>query len=176
GCKRFLDRFAGLLDIVEGKGITPELEKPLNKLIKKVGEDIDEMKFNTAIAALMSFINTVYECKKISYDELGTFCILLSPFAPHLAEEVWSRIGNTSLVSIEKWPSYDAAKIVDDTVEIAMQINGKFRGTIAVALEISKDELLSLVKADERISPMLEGKTVIKEIVVPGKLVNIVVK
>ncbi len=176
GCKRFLDRFAGLLDIVEGKGITAELDKPLNKLIKKVGEDIDDMKFNTAIAALMSFINTVYECGKITYDELGTFCILLSPFAPHLAEEVWSNIGNTTLVSIEKWPSYDEKKIVDDTVEIAMQLNGKFRGTITVSAGLGKDELLSAVKADERIAPMLDGKAIVKEIVVPNKLVNIVVK
>ncbi len=176
GCKRFLDRFAGLLDIVDGNGTTPELDKPLNKLIKKVSEDIDEMKFNTAIAAFMSFINVVYECGKITKDELGIFCRMLSPFAPHLAEEVWSQIGNDTLVSIESWPSYDPSKIVDDTVEIAMQLNGKFRGTVTVANGLGKDELLNAVKADNRMSSVIEGKTIIKEIVVPNKLVNIVVK
>ena len=176
GCKRFLDRVAGLLDIVKDGDITDALDKPLNKLIKKVGEDIDDMKFNTAIAALMTFINTVYDNGSITKAELGIFCRLLSPFAPHLAEEVWSEIGNTSLVSIEKWPEYDEKKIVDDTIEIAMQLNGKFRGTVTVESEISKDELLAKVKADERIAPAIDGKTIVKEIVVPKKLVNIVVK
>ncbi len=176
GCKRFLDRVAGLLDIVKDGEITEALDKPLNKLIKKVSEDIDGMKFNTAIAALMSFINTVYDNGSITKAELGIFCRLLSPFAPHLAEEVWSLIGNTSLVSIEKWPEYDATKIVDDTVEIAMQLNGKFRGTITVESEISKEALLEAVKADSRIASALDGKTIVKEIVVPKKLVNIVVK
>ena len=176
GCKRFLDRVAGLLDIVKDGEITEALDKPLNKLIKKVSEDIDDMKFNTAIAALMSFINTVYDNGSITKAELGIFCRLLSPFAPHLAEEVWSLIGNTSLVSIEKWPEYDATKIVDDTVEIAMQLNGKFRGTITVESEISKEALLEAVKADSRIASALDGKTIVKEIVVPKKLVNIVVK
>ena len=176
GCKRFLDRVAGLLDIVKDGDITDALDKPLNKLIKKVGEDIDDMKFNTAIAALMTFINTVYDNGSITKAELGIFCRLLSPFAPHLAEEVWSEIGNTTLVSIEKWPEYDEKKIVDDTIEIAMQLNGKFRGTVTVESEISKDELLAKVKADERIAPAIDGKTIVKEIVVPKKLVNIVVK
>ena len=176
GCKRFLDRVAGLLDIVKDGDITDALDKPLNKLIKKVGEDIDDMKFNTAIAALMTFINTVYDNGSITKAELGIFCRLLSPFAPHLAEEVWSEIGNTSLVSIEKWPEYDEKKIVDDTLEIAMQLNGKFRGTITVESEISKDELLARVKTDERIASAIDGKTIVKEIVVPKKLVNIVVK
>ena len=176
GCKRFLDRFAGLTEIVGGNGVTPELDKPLHKLIKKVEEDIDAMKFNTAIAAMMSFINNVYECNKITVDELGVFCKLISPFAPHLAEEVWEIIGNKTLVSIEKWPEYDPAKTVDDTVEIVMQINGKLRGTILIAKGISNDEILAAVKADDRISGAIEGKTIVKEIVVPGRLVNIVVK
>ncbi len=176
GCKRFLDRVEGLLDIVKDGEVTDALDKPLNKLIKKVSEDIDDMKFNTAIAALMSFINTVYDNGSITKCELGIFCRLLSPFAPHLAEEVWSLIGNTSLVSIEKWPEYDAAKIVDDTVEIAMQLNGKFRGTITVESEISKEALLEAVNADSRIASAIEGKAIVKEIVVPKKLVNIVVK
>ncbi len=176
GCKRFLDRFAGLTEIVSGNGVTPELDKPLHKLIKKVEEDIDSMKFNTAIAAMMAFINTVYECNKITVDELGVFCKLMAPFAPHLAEEVWEIIGNKSLVSIEKWPEYDVTKTVDDTVEIVMQINGKLRGTIVIAKGISNDEILSAVKADERISAAIDGKTIVKEIVVPGRLVNIVVR
>jgi leucyl-tRNA synthetase len=176
GCKRFLDRFAGLVELVEGNGSTPALDKALNKLIKKVGEDIDSMKFNTAIAAMMAFINDVYECNKITKDELGTFCRLLAPFAPHLAEEVWSLIGNESLVSLEKWPEYDPAKTVDDSVEIVMQINGKLRGTLMVQKGIANDALLEIVKGDERISSAIAGKTIVKEIVVPGRLVNIVAK
>ena len=176
GCKRFLERFYNLLDMVSGEGVTPELEKHIHKLIKKVSTDIDSMKFNTAIAAMMSAVNTVYEVGKITKDELATFAALLSPFAPHLAEEVYSALGFDGLVSLAKWPEYDEAKTVDDTVELPVQVNGKVKSTVTVAKDASKDAVLEAARADEKVMAAIEGKTVIKEIVVPGKIINIVVK
>ncbi len=176
GCKRFLDRFAGLTDLVKGEGVTPALERPMHKMIAKVTSDIDAMKFNTAIAAMMSFINDVYDAGTITKDELGTFAKVLSPFAPHLAEEVWSILGNTTLVSLEKWPEFDPAKTVDDTVEIALQLNGKLRGTMMSPKAATKEELLRQAYEQPRIADSVAGKTVVKEIVVPGKIVNIVVR
>lgn len=176
GCKRFLERFAGLTDIVKGEGVTEALEKPMHKMICKVTSDIDAMKFNTAIAAMMAFINDVYDAGSLTKDELGTFAKVLSPFAPHLAEEVWSLLGNQSLVSLEKWPSYDVAKTVDDTVEVALQVNGKLRGTMTVQKSASKEELLRQAYEMPRVAEAVEGKTVVKEIVIPGKIVNIVIR
>ncbi len=176
GCKKFLARFYNLLDICDGEGMTPALEKHIHKLIKKVTADIDTMKFNTAIAAMMGMLNTVYDIGKITKDELSVLAKLLSPFAPHLAEEVYSALGHKELVSLAKWPEYDEAKTVDDTVELPVQINGKVRGRINAPKDASKDDILALVKADETIAAAIDGKTVIKEIVVPGKIINIVVK
>ena len=176
GCKRFLERFAGLTDIVKGEGVTEALEKPMHKMICKVTSDIDAMKFNTAIAAMMAFINDVYDAGSLTKDELGTFAKVLSPFAPHLAEEVWSLLGNQSLVSLEKWPSYDVAKTVDDTVEVALQVNGKLRGTMTVQKSASKEEMLKQAYEMPRVAEAVEGKTVVKEIVIPGKIVNIVIR
>ena len=176
GCKRFLDRVSSLPEILDGTGYSQKLEASIHKLIKKVTFDIDNMKFNTAIAAMMAFINEVYEYGKITKDELETFIKLLNPFAPHLTEEMWENLGNTGFVSIVKWPEFDEAKTVDNTVEIAVQINGKLRTTMTISKEISKDEAISLVKNDPKVSEALTGKTIIKEIFVPGKIVNIVVK
>jgi len=176
GCKRFLERFMNLLDMAKGQGTTPALEKHIHKLIKKVTSDIDSMKFNTAIAAMMATVNTVYEVGAITRDELMTLAKVLSPFAPHVAEEVYEALGGKGLVSLAAWPEYDEAKCGDDVVEMPIQINGKVRAVIAIAKEATKDEVLSIVKADARISSAIEGKTVVKEIVVPGKIINIVVK
>jgi len=176
GCKRFLERFMNLYEIAEGEGSTPELEKHIHKLIKKVTSDIDSMKFNTAIAAMMATVNTVYEVGKITKDELATLCKVLSPFAPHVAEEVYSMLGNTELVSISKWPEYDESKTVDSTVEMPVQINGKVRSVVSVPQGADKEAILSIAKSDEKILSAINGKTVIKEIVVPGKIINIVVK
>ena len=176
GCKRFLDRVSSLPEILDGTGYSQKLEASIHKLIKKVTFDIDNMKFNTAIAAMMAFINEVYEYGKITKDELETFIKLLNPFAPHLTEEMWENLGNTGFVSIVKWPEFDEAKTVDNAVEIAVQINGKLRTTMTISKEISKDEAISLVKNDPKVSEALTGKTIIKEIFVPGKIVNIVVK
>ena len=176
GCKRFLERFYNLLEIASGEGVTPELEKPMHKLIKKVTADVDSMKFNTAIAAMMSAINTIYEVGRITKTELRTLALVLAPFAPHVAEEVYSVLGGEGLASLAKWPEYDESKCVDDTVEMPVQINGKVRTVIAIAKSATKDEILAIVKADEKIAPALDGKIIVKEIVVPGKIINIVVK
>ncbi|MBQ8583146.1 MAG: leucine--tRNA ligase [Clostridia bacterium] len=176
GCKRFLERFMNLLDMAKGEGTTPELEKHINKLIKKVTSDIDSMKFNTAIAAMMAMINTVYEVGKITRDELKTLATVLSPFAPHVAEEVYETLGGKGLVSLAKWPEYDESKCGDDVCEMPVQINGKVRGVVTVDKNASKDDILGLAKADAKIAAALADKTVVKEIVVPGKIINIVVK
>ena len=176
GCKRFLERFLNLVDMAEGEGATPELEKHIHKLIKKVTDDIDSMKFNTAIAAMMGTLNTIYEIGKITKDEVKTLAKILSPFAPHVAEEIYELLGGEGLVSIAAWPVYDESKTVDNTVEIPVQINGKVRSVIAISKDADKDTILNAAKADEKVAQAIEGKTVIKEIVVPGKIINIVVK
>ena len=176
GCKRFLDRVMNLVDIVSGEGVTPELEKTMHKLIKKVTSDIDTMRFNTAIAAMMGAINSIYDVGHLTKDELITFAKLLSPFAPHVAEEINELLGGKDLISIAKWPEYDESKTVDDTVQLPVQINGKVRTTVFVPNNASKDEILAIAKADEKVSAATEGKTIIKEIVVPGKIINIVIK
>ena len=176
GCKRFLERFLNLAEIADGEGTTPELEKHIHKLIKKVTGDIDTMKFNTAIAAMMGTVNTIYEVGKITRCELKTLCKVLSPFAPHVAEEVYEMLGGEGLVSIAAWPEYDEAKCVDNVVEMPVQVNGKVRSVISVPKDASKDDILAIVRADEKVASATAGKAVIKEIVVPGKIINIVVK
>lgn len=176
GCKRFLERFAGLTDLVKGKGVTPALEASLHKTVKKVTLDIDDMKFNTAIAAMMSFINEVYEVGTLTEDELAVFCKILSPFAPHLAEEVYESLGHKDLVSLSAWPSYDDSKTVDSTVEIAVQVNGKLKSTVTLPVDAEKETALTLAKADAKVSAAIDGKTIVKEIVIPGKIINIVAK
>ncbi|MGM9636944.1 MAG: leucine--tRNA ligase [Eubacteriales bacterium] len=176
GCKRFLERVADLPEKAKGKGVTPALESAFHKTIKKVSEDIEEMKFNTAIAALMTLINTIDEAGTLTEDELAVFIKLLCPFAPHLTEEIWEKLGHTDLLSLSDWPDYDETKTVDATVEIAIQFNGKFKGTFVMPKDATKDELIAAVKSNPKMSVYFEGKTIVKEICVPGKLVNIVVK
>ncbi len=177
GCKRFLDRFAGLSEIASGRGVTEKLESSFHKTIKKVTEDIDGLKMNTAIAAMMSLINEIYDNGSLTLDELEVFTRLVCPFAPHLAEEMWHEVcGKDTLASLEKWPEYDPAKTVDSTVEIAVQISGKFKGTISLPAGLDKDSALAAVKAEEKFAKLIEGKQIVKEIVVPDKLINIVVR
>ena len=176
GCKRFLERFLNMYELVEGEGSTPALEKHIHKLIKKVTSDINSMKFNTAIAAMMATVNTVYEVGKITKDELATLTKILSPFAPHLAEEIYSMLGYEGLVSLAQWPEYDEAKTIDDTIEMPVQINGKVRSLIMVPNGADKDQILALAKSDEKVAQAMEGKSIVKEIVVPGKIINIVIK
>ncbi len=176
GCKRFLDRVAGLTDLVKGKGETPAIQKSLHKTIKKVSDDIENMKFNTAIAAMMSLINDIYDAGSLTADELGIFVRLLCPFAPHLCEEIWASLGNKKLCSLSEFPSYDEAKTVDDTVEVAVQVNGKLKATVQLPKDCPAADAIALAKADERVAAAVEGKTVVKEISVPNRIVNIVVR
>ncbi len=176
GCKRFLERFLNMYELIDGSDHTPELEKHIHKLIKKVTSDINSMKFNTAIAAMMATVNTIYEVGKISSNDLETLTKLLSPFAPHLAEEIYSMLGHDTLVSLAKWPEYDENKTVDDTVAMPVQINGKVRTIINIANGASKDDVIAIAKSDDKVASAIDGKTIIKEIVVPGKIINIVVK
>ncbi|MBO5653469.1 MAG: leucine--tRNA ligase, partial [Clostridia bacterium] len=177
GCKRFLDRIAGLTEMIAGKGESEKLSSATHKTIKKVTSDIDSMKFNTAIAAMMSYVNEVYEAGSITRDELSSFVRLLCPFAPHLAEEIWSEVlGEDGFCAKAPWPTYDEAKTVDATVELAVQINGKLRATVRVPMNADKDTVKAAALAEERVSSQVEGKTVVKEILVPNKIYNIVVK
>ncbi len=177
GMKRFMDRTWALQDIlVEGDEYSKELQSSFHKTIKKVSSDIEEMKFNTAIAAMMSLINEIYDCGNLTKDELSLFVRILSPFAPHLCEEMWEMMGEKGLCSLAEWPAYDEAKTVDATVEIAVQINGKLRGKMMIPADQGKDETLAAVKETAPFAELVAGKTVVKEIFVPGKLVNIVVK
>ena len=177
GCKRFLDRFAGLSEIVSGTGVSKKLESSFHKTIKKVTEDIDGLKMNTAIAAMMSLINEIYDNGTLTMDELEIFTRLVCPFAPHLAEEMWHEVcGKDTLASLAEWPEYDIEKTVDATVEIAVQISGKFKGTITLPAGMDKQAAIDAVKSNEKFAKQIEGKTIVKEIVVPDKLINIVVR
>ena len=174
GCKRFIERYWNLQESVkDGDSYSPELEAMMHKTIKKVGEDIDNLKANTAIAAMMSLVNEM-NSKGVNKAELKTLTILLNPFAPHVTEEMWEVMGFGGMVNEAQWPSYDEEKTVENSVEIVIQVTGKIRSRITVPTDISKEDAIALAKADEKIAPLLEGKTVKKEIYVPGKLVNIV--
>ena len=175
GCKRFLERVAGLADMVTG-GSVPELESALHKTIKKVTSDIEDMKFNTAIASLMAFLNDVYDAGKLDREELMAYLKLLCPFAPHLAEEIWEKSGGKGFLSLAEWPAYDEAKTVDQTVEIGVQINGKLRSTVVIPTDCAKEEVFAAAKANEKIASLIAGKALVKEIYVPNKIVNFVVK
>ena len=174
GCKRFLERFWNLQEkVVDGDEYSPELEAMMHKTIKKVTEDIDALKCNTAIAAMMSLVNEAYT-KGINRAELKTLTILLNPFAPHITEEMWDVMSFGGMVNEAQWPTYDEEKTKENSVEIVLQIMGKVRSRITVPVDISKEDAIALAKQDERIAQAIEGKEIKKEIYVPGKLVNIV--
>ena len=176
GCKRFLERVAGLPEIVSGSGVTAELESAFHKTVKKVSLDIEDMKFNTAIAAMMTLLNDIYNHGSLTSDELNVFIRILCPFVPHLCEELWESIGEKPFASLAPWPEYDEAKTVEDTVEIAVQICGKLRSTITLSKTAEATDAIAAAKADPKVAAVLEGKTVVKEIYVPGKIVNIVAR
>ena len=177
GCKRFVERVFNLLDIVdEQPGYSSELMRSMHRTIKKVSEDIENLKYNTAIAAMMSFVNEVYASKKITKGELETLIKLLNPFIPHVTEEMWYLAGFEGQVAYQPWPEYDDALCVEENVEIAVQINGKLKTRVSVPADAGNDEMLAAAKADEKIISELNGKTIVKEICVKGKIVNIVVK
>ena len=176
GCKRFLERVAGFTDMLSEDKETEKLETPLHKTIKKVSSDIEDMKFNTAIAALMTLTNDIYNVGKISKEQLHTFIKLLCPFAPHLCDEMWEVTGGEGFLSLASWPTYEEAKTVDAQTEIGVQINGKLRGTVVIPTGADKEEVFAMAKADSRIASLVEGKTFVKEIYVPNRVVNFVVK
>lgn len=178
GCKRFIDRVFNLQEILtDGDEYSKELMSAMHKTVKKVSEDIEQMKYNTAIAALMTLLNKIYEIGKINRAELKTLIILVNPFAPHVTEEMWANCGYGEMLAKDaKWPSFDEAKCIDSTVEIVVQINGKIRARLSVPTDIESDKAIALAKKDEGIAAALEGKNIIKEIYVKGKLVNIVAK
>ena len=177
GCKRFVDRVWNLLEIVNDcDEYSKKLETSFHKTIKKVTEDIENLKYNTAIAALMTLLNEIYEAGSITRKELKTFILLLNPFAPHVTEEINEALGFDTLLAVTAWPTYEEAKCVDSEIEIAVQVNGKVRAKLMISAEATQEEALSAAKSDEKIAAEISGKTVIKELYVKGRLVNIVVK
>ena len=176
GCKRFLDRVWGLQDILtDGDTFRPEMIAVMHRTIKKVSEDIEAMKFNTAIASMMTLLNTIYENGSINRAEYGALLRILNPFAPHMTEEIYQNVFG-KILSEQSWPAYDDALCVEKTVEMAVQVNGKLRGRIRVPTDADAETVLGIAKADEVVGAALAGKTLVKEIVVPNKIVNLVVK
>ena len=163
--------------LVDGDTIRPELEGAFHKAIKKVGDDIENIKFNTAIATLMALINDISNVKSINREELRVFSILLNPFAPHVTEEVYEicKLGD-GIIAEASWPKYDESKCVDESVEIVVQVNGKIKAKLNIPVDAQKDDILNLAKSDENVKKAIDGMNIIKEIVVPKKLVNLVVK
>ncbi len=177
GCKRFLDRVWNLQDIVcEGDAYSPKLESSIHKTIKKVSEDIENLKFNTAIAAMMALLNDIQDAGSLTKADYRTLLILLNPFAPHITEELYELQGFDGMLNEQAWPSYDEAKCKAATVEIVLQVNGKIKAKVEVDANASKEEMAALAKENEKMQQAMEGKQIVKEIVVPGKLVNFVVR
>ncbi len=177
GSKRFLDKVWALSDkLTEGDSYRAELESAFHRTIKKVTEDIEGLKMNTAIAALMSLLNDIQGSGSINRAEFKTYLILLNPFAPHMTEELWQQAGFEGMLNEAEWPKYDEAKCADSTVEIAVQVNGKIKARISVAADISATDAIAAAKADGAVAAAIDGKNIIKELYVPKKLVNIVVK
>ena len=154
--------------------MSPANEKEIHRSIQKVTGDIDEMKFNTAIAAVMTLLNQIYENGKINRAELRDLILIVNPFAPHVTEEIWENMGFGGMLNQAKWPSFDESKTVDDSVEIVLQVMGKVRSRITIPVDMPKDEVIALAKEDEKIKEFIDGKQIKKEIYGPGKLVNIV--
>ena len=175
GCHKFLDRVWNLKDILqEGDTYSKEFEKMMHKAIKKITEDYESMKFNTAVATFMTLINEFYKAKKINKAEFNTFLILLNPIAPHITEELFNVIGNAKTIAESSWPTFDEAKTIDDEIEIPVQINGKLKATVTTALDSDEDAVKELVHS--KVSHLFEGKTIVKEIYIKNKIYNIVVK
>ena len=176
GCRRFLERVWALFDQVQpGDSYSQKNEGEMHKTIKKVTEDIENLKFNTAIAALMSLLNTFGD-NGVNEAEYKTFILLLSTFAPHICEELNERMGGKEMLVYAPWPKYDESKTVDDTLEIGVQINGKVKGTVWIGAQDTKEQIQEKAMAEPKVAAALEGMQVVKVIVIPGRIVNIVVK
>ncbi len=177
GCKRFIDRVWNLQTILtDSDDYSKKLEAPFNRTIKKVSSDIEALKYNTAIAALMTLLNEIYDAGAVTRKELKTFISLLNPFAPHITEEINAAMGYSDMLAVSPWPTYDEAKCVDAEVEIVAQVNGKVRAKISVPADIDSAQAIAMAKANDRVAEEIAGKTVVKELYVKGRLVNIVVK
>ena len=177
GCKRFVDRIWALQDkVVDSDEYSDKLRSLMHKTIKKVSEDIESMKFNTAIAAMMTLLNEIYNVGSITKKEFRDLLIILNPFAPHVTEELYQMIGCEGVLDEQEWVTYDEALCKDDTIEIVCQINGKVKSKLTIPTDAAKDDVIALAKADEAIVKATEGKNIVKEIYVPNKLVNLVVK
>ena len=177
GCKRFLDKIWSMSEkLVPGEGVRPELEAVANRTIKKVGEDIDALKANTAIAQLMIYVNALSDQGGANKAEYELLLQLLNPFAPHMTEELWQQLGHTEQLAYYPWPVYDEAKCVEQTIEIAVQVNGKVKARIKVPAAIESADAIAAAKAEPAVAEAIAGKTIAKEIYVKGKLVNIAVK
>ena len=177
GCKRFLERVWGLMDIMTPEEeYSPELASAFHKLVRKVGEDVENLKFNTAIAAMMTVLNQICDKGSVTKGELRTFITLLNPFAPHITEEMNEAMGGETMLARSTWPEYDPAKCVDDTVEMVVQVCGKIKARITVAADAGQEEVTSIAKAEKAVQAALEGKETVKEIFVKGKLLNIVAR
>lgn len=176
GCKRFLERVWNLAEHMTEGGVRAELEGAFHRTIRKVTEDIEDLKFNTAIATMMALLNELDKTKTVTKEELKLLIILLNPFAPHITEEIWVQKGFGGMLNQTEWPAYDEAKCAEDTVEAAVQVNGKLRARIILPAGCEKEEALAAAKADEKVGAAINGKSIVKEIYVPGKLVNLVVK
>ena len=180
GCKRFLDRVAGFTDIMTAEKEDPKIEAAVHKAIKKVSEDIESMKFNTAIACLMALTNDFYKAGSVTKEDVKTFILLLSPFAPHLTEEMWEALGlnpdGKTFCTLAQWPEYDEAKTVDNVIAIGVQVNGKVRGNVEIPADADKETAFAAARANDKVAKFIDGMTVVKEIYVPGRIINFVVK
>lgn len=177
GCRRFLERIWALGDcMTQGEGYSNELEASFHRTIKKVSQDIEVLKMNTAIASMMSLLNEISDKKAITKGEMRALLILLNPFAPHITEEMWQQLGFKGMLNAAKWPMFDESKCVDDTLEIVVQVNGKVRTKLMLAADIAAADAIAAAKADTAVAKEIEGKTIVKEIYVPKKLVNLAIK
>ncbi len=177
GCRRFLDRVWRLQQmLLPEAGYRPAMVGRMHRAIRKVSEDFEAMKFNTAIAAMMELVNAFYSENAVTRDEYKTLLTLLSPVAPHICEEIWERLGGEGMICQQSWPAYDPALCVEDEVEIPVQVNGKVRARMTVSRSAAQDEIRDKALAEPRVAESMAGKTMVKCIVVPGKIVNIVVK
>lgn len=177
GCRRFLERIWSLLDVVtDENNYSKALESSIHKTIKKVSEDFETLKFNTAIAAMMSLLNEYKKVPTITKADMNVLLLLLNPVAPHITEELWQKLNDAGMINEQKWPVYDEKLVIDDVIEMAVQINGKVRATITIPMDATHEIAHELAMADEKIKVFTEGKTIVKEIFIPGKIYNIVVK
>ena len=177
GCRRFLERVWKLQDmLIDGDGYRAELETKIHQTIKKVSNDFESLKFNTAIAAMMALVNEFYKANSITRGEYGTLILLLNPVAPHMTEELWESLFGQGRAYQQKWPEYDEAKTIESTVEIAVQINGRVKATVAVSLDEAEDSVKEKAHAVPAIADLMAGKAIVKEIYVKGRILNIVVK